>query len=96
MRDSYDLILVDTPALLAVTDPSVVALRVDGVLLNVRVTSNDRPLTERARDVLRDLQVPVLGVVVNGMNPSRRGYEHFGGAYAPKYSQTTPMSEPEA
>src|SRR5262249_3084757 len=34
----YDFVLVDTPPLLAVTDPSVVAPCVDGVLLTIRLS----------------------------------------------------------
>src|SRR5262249_3549316 len=33
MREQYDFVLVDTPPLLAVTDPCVVAPRVDGLFL---------------------------------------------------------------
>ena len=48
LRDKYDLILVDTPPLLAVSDPSVVASQVDGVLMTIRVSKNGRPSAERA------------------------------------------------
>ena len=65
MRDQFDFVIVDTPPLLAVTDPSVVAHKVDGVFLNIRFTKNGRPDAERARDVLHNLKANVLGVVVN-------------------------------
>ena len=63
--------VVDTPPLLAVTDPCVVAPRVDGVLLTMRLSKKGRPNAERAREVLGALGVNVVGVVVNGVN--RRG-----------------------
>src|SRR5262249_28722871 len=40
LRGRYDFVIVDTPPLLAVSDPSVVAPRVDGVLLTIRVSKN--------------------------------------------------------
>src|SRR6202011_4646557 len=40
IRVQYDFVLIATPPLLAVTDPSVVAPRVDGVLLVIRVSKN--------------------------------------------------------
>jgi capsular exopolysaccharide synthesis family protein len=49
LRGSYDFVLIDTPALLTVTDPRVVAPRVDGILFNIRLTGNGRPRIERAR-----------------------------------------------
>ena len=54
-----------SPPLLVVTDPSVVAPRVDGVILNIRLTNNDRPHAERAREILTTLGANIIGVVVN-------------------------------
>ena len=77
--------LVDTPPLLVVTDPSVVAPRVDGVVLCIRVTKNGRPFAERAKEILSSLGANVLGVVVNGFGTqadgSRYGYEHYSAGY---------------
>src|SRR5204863_1645418 len=75
LRDKFDIILVDTPPLLAVSDPSVVASQVDGVLITIRVSKNGRPAAERARDILATLDAKVLGVIVNGVgNRSEEGY----------------------
>jgi Mrp family chromosome partitioning ATPase len=71
LRGLYDFVLVDTPPLLAVTDPSVVAPRVDGVLLTIRLSRQSGPQAQRARDVLATLDARVLGVVVNAT--SQRG-----------------------
>jgi polysaccharide biosynthesis transport protein len=74
VRDQYDFVLVDTPALLAVTDPRIVAPRVDGVLLAIRVTKNGRPRVERCREILGTLEANLLGVVVN-VKDRHRHYE---------------------
>jgi capsular exopolysaccharide synthesis family protein len=68
LREQFDIILVDTPPLLAVSDPSVIAPRVDGVLLTIRVAKNGRPAAERAREILTNLGANVYGVVVNGID----------------------------
>jgi capsular exopolysaccharide synthesis family protein len=78
LRVQYDFVLIDTPPLLAVTDPCVVAPRVDGVLLTVRIVKNGRPMAERARHMLATMGAKVLGVVVNGVRARRRGYEGYG------------------
>jgi capsular exopolysaccharide synthesis family protein len=106
LRESYDYVLIDTPPLLAVSDPCAVAPRVDGVLLTIRVAKNGRPAAERARDLLVGLRVPVFGVVVNGVGQHGAavgyGYEHYQYAadYSPEYTsgQTTdsPADEPES
>ena len=86
VRDQYDFVLVDTPPLLAVTDASVVAPRVDGVLLVIRVSKNGRPQAERAKEILSTLGVNVLGVIVNGLDQhstAMYGFQdyQYGGAY---------------
>jgi len=90
-REHYDFVLVDTPPLLAVTDPSVVAPRVDGVLLNIRLSKNSRPDAERAREVLSTLGAKMIGVVVNGVGPDGVGYgaprDHY--SYQSEYSDTS-------
>jgi len=69
LRQEYDFVLIDTPALLGVTDASVVAPQVDGVLLNLRLSKNARPRAQRAREILGVLGARMLGVVVNGGTP---------------------------
>jgi Mrp family chromosome partitioning ATPase len=65
LRGQYDVVLVDSPALLAVSDPGVVAQQVDGVLLVVRPSRHDGPDAERAVELLHTLGTTPLGVVVN-------------------------------
>jgi capsular exopolysaccharide synthesis family protein len=71
LRGRYDFVLVDTPPLLAVTDPCVVAARVDGLFLVIKLSRDARPKAERAREILGSLGVKVFGVIVNGV--TRRG-----------------------
>jgi capsular exopolysaccharide synthesis family protein len=78
VRDRFDLIIIDTPPLLAVTDPSNVAPRVDSVLMVIRLNKNARPNAARAIRMLETLEANVTGVIVNGV-----GSRHAGryGAY---------------
>jgi capsular exopolysaccharide synthesis family protein len=78
LRGKFDMILIDTPPLLAVTDPCAVAPRVDSVLLVMRITKNVRPNAVRAKEVLDGLGARVIGVVVNGVE-MRQGYGHDSG-----------------
>jgi capsular exopolysaccharide synthesis family protein len=81
LREDYDFVLVDTPPLLAVTDPCIVTACVDGVVLTIRLSKHDRPDAERAKEILDNLSVPVLGIVVNGV-----GREHHYGGYSGTYA----------
>jgi capsular exopolysaccharide synthesis family protein len=64
----FDLVMIDTPPLLAVSDPAVVAPRVDGVLIVLRYSKDGRPTAQRAKQILDTLGVNVLGVVVNAVD----------------------------
>jgi capsular exopolysaccharide synthesis family protein len=88
LRGQFDIILVDTPPLLAVSDPSVVAPRVDGVLLTIRVAKNGRPAAERAREILTNLGANVYGVVVNGIDGGSKagGYGAYQYGYSYNYA----------
>lgn len=78
IRSQYDFVIIDTPPLLVVTDPCVVAPRVDGVILAIRVTKNGRPFAERAKEILTSLGANVLGVVVNGLGSPAGGKYGYG------------------
>jgi hypothetical protein len=49
----------------------VVAARVDGLFLVIKLSRDARPKAERAREILGSLGVKVFGVIVNGV--TRRG-----------------------
>ncbi len=88
LRSAFDFVLIDTPPLLAVSDPCIIAPRVDGLLLTIRLSKNGRPSAERARDLLVGLRANCIGVVVNGVGKhgsmSGYGYEHY--KYADEYT----------
>lgn len=83
VRPHFDYVLVDTPPLLAVSDPCVVAPYVDGVLLVVRVGKNRAEAVEQARELLLTHHAQPLGVVINGVTETRSygayGYGEYGG-----------------
>ena len=73
LREKFDFIVIDTPPLLAVSDPGAVAGVVDGVVLTMRLRRNVKPLAIRATSILDGVGAQCLGVVVNGVS-SEAGY----------------------
>jgi Mrp family chromosome partitioning ATPase len=88
LRQAYDLVLVDTSPLLVVTDPSVIAVVMDAILLIVRAAVTRRVDAERSQDLLKALETPVLGLVINGINPGQRGHG-YGYGYSYLYGYGT-------
>jgi capsular exopolysaccharide synthesis family protein len=86
-RADYEYVLIDTPPVLAVSDPCVVAPHVDGVILTIRATKNNQPAALRAKDALVTLGANVVGVIVNGFDEAGPGGPHaYGYAYSYEYS----------
>ena len=87
MREEFDFVIIDTPPLLAVTDPCPIAARVDGVVLCIRIKKNVRISAERATEMLANLGAKCLGLVVNGVGAqSGYGSQYTYGAYRAGYS----------
>ncbi len=80
-RQEFDIVLIDSPPLLAVTDPSIVAGRVDGVILVLRLSRHGRPQAERACEIMKSLKVNVFGIVVNGVTRQEGGGIYSAGHY---------------
>ncbi len=64
----FDHVIVDTPPLLAVADPVIVAGEVDGVLLVVRAGDTPRQSVAAGLEKLRSGQARVLGAVLNNLD----------------------------
>ncbi len=80
-RSQYDIILIDTPPIIAVTDPSVLARIVDGVVMVVRIGSTQRGAALMASEQLRRVEAPMIGVMLNGISASN----FYGSFYYQQY-----------
>lgn len=65
LTQDYDLVIIDTPPVLAAADAAVLSAIVDGVVMVVRVGVTDRRAAKRSLDRLLVVGARVLGVVMN-------------------------------
>ena len=77
LRDRFDVVLFDSPPLLAVTDAAVLSTLVDGVILVVRMGTTARAAVRRATSHLRAVHSRVLGAVLNDVDFTSGSY--YGG-----------------
>lgn len=73
-RSEFDFIVVDTPPILAVSDPSVIAPLADGLVLVVRLQKNKRGALRRTLETLAAHNARLLGVAANDVDPSQEDY----------------------
>lgn len=75
-----DIVLMDTPPVLAAADAALTAARCDGVLLIVRAGVTDRRLALRAREALDHVHARILGTVLSGVQEGE-AYGYYYGYY---------------
>ena len=92
LRAEYDYIIVDTPPLLAVSDPSIVASRVDVLLLVVRVGKNSITTIRNSCENLSSLGVTIIGTVINDV--PNADSKQYGGAYHETPAGVGPLTPP--
>lgn len=72
VRDDYDVVIIDTPPLLPVTDAAVTSVLADGVILVVRYGRTRQDQVAHSLDALGSVDSRVLGTVLS-MVPLTRG-----------------------
>jgi len=78
-KSKYDLVVIDTPPLTAVSDAFPLLGKVDGVIIVGRVGRNRRDVAERMHETLAGAGAPLLGVIANGFKA--RGNAPYAYAY---------------
>lgn len=83
LSDEYDMILIDSPPTLAVTDSQVIATRCDGVILVIDQGKVKREVALKAKANLEHVKARILGVVLNNVNRDNGDvyyYYYYGGS----------------
>ena len=80
-RKIYDYVLIDTPPMLAVTDPSIVCSHSDLVYMIMRIRKGVRTNSIRAKEIIDSMGIELGGVVINGLR--RRDHKTY--AYSGQY-----------
>jgi capsular exopolysaccharide synthesis family protein len=74
LAEEFDVVLVDSPPVLPVTDALVVSRFVDATLVVVDSRSTARKAVARTLQMLAQVNAPTLGVVLNGLPDGGAGY----------------------
>ncbi len=78
LAQAADLVIYDTPPATAVTDPAIMATRVDGVVLVINAGVTRRDMVERVRKILQNVGVKALIPVLNQVKTNDlRGYYYY-------------------
>ncbi|WP_338553114.1 CpsD/CapB family tyrosine-protein kinase [Paenibacillus sp. KS-LC4] len=78
MKEHYDIIIVDTPPIMVVTDAQIVASKSDGVVLVIDSGTVKKEAAIKAKASLEHVKARILGVVLNKIKrSSSEGYLYY-------------------
>lgn len=76
LEHENDIVIFDTPPLIAVTDPVLLSSQVDGVLMVVRFEQTDINIARNALDILKKSRANIIGLVLNHA-AFNKGYGYY-------------------
>jgi capsular exopolysaccharide synthesis family protein len=89
MRGHFDWIVIDTPPVMAVTDPNIVASLAEGVVFVIGAEMTSYKLARRAIEQLERSRASFAGAVLNNVQIQRHAYyysQYYRREYASYYA----------
>lgn len=77
LNELFDLVIVDTPPVVAVTDAVVLSGHVDGVILVIKSFKVAKDLVMQAKRQLVDVEARLIGVILNDFDIQRKSYGYY-------------------
>jgi len=91
LAEHYDVVVVDAPPLLPVTDAALISAAADGAILVIRHSRSRREEADRALQSLAAVNAKLLGTVLNfAPRKGRDGYSGYGYGYGQPPGQDSP------
>jgi polysaccharide biosynthesis transport protein len=74
----FDLVIYDAPPTAGLADVSLIGQRTDGLVLVTRIGKTDRTVLKQTIETLKLAQIPMLGLIANGVKSSGlSGYRYY-------------------
>lgn len=96
-RNDFDHVIIDTPPALSVTDPVILSVEADSIILVIRSGKTTKEALRRAGELLWQVNARVMGVVVNGIDLGSPDhyYYYYGAKSSSRYYDTDPSAAAE-
>jgi polysaccharide biosynthesis transport protein len=65
LKTKSDIVIFDTPPVIAVTDPLILGKQMDGILLVIRYQNTELSAAQKAMQVIKGAKLKIFGAVVN-------------------------------
>jgi non-specific protein-tyrosine kinase len=81
LEAQYEVVFLDAPPSLVVTDANVLANHADGVILVIRPSTTKRAAIKHTIEQMAQVKANIIGVVLNGVNVKKSRYSYYRGYY---------------
>lgn len=94
-RKEYDHVIIDTPPALSVTDPVLLSVEADSIILVIRSGKTTKDALRRAGELLWQVNARIMGIVVNGIDLGSPDhyYYYYGAKASGEYYATETSAE---
>ncbi len=94
LQRNFDMILIDAPPILPVTDAAIIGSKIDGVLLVHTLGRVSRTALRRSKTLLENVKADIWGIVLNNIRANVTGYS-MSSYYGEKAAQpASPIRAP--
>ncbi len=76
LKEHFDVVIIDSPPVLAVADPSILSVIADATLLIVEHGKCSRDSVVKAKEQLQMVKADIIGVVFNNVPPNGEVYQY--------------------
>ena len=80
LKEKYDVIILDTAPLKAVTDAQILATKVDGTILVTRAERTKREAVIEAKNLLEKVGANIIGTVLHAVENNKNKYYYYYGS----------------
>jgi capsular exopolysaccharide synthesis family protein len=77
VRERFDRVIFDTPPIISVADSLILGKLVDGAVQVVRFSKYPRDMVFRAKQRLQEMEIKIIGVVLNDIDIERSGRYYY-------------------
>jgi capsular exopolysaccharide synthesis family protein len=79
LKEQYDIVVIDSPPLEAVTDGQVLSTKVDGTIIVIKFGESKIESVKEAKNLLNKVGANIIGLVINQVSNSRKKYNYYYG-----------------
>lgn len=65
VSEKFDMVIIDSPPIMAVTDAQILSTKTDGVVLVIEAGKTEKAVALRSKEALEKVNAKILGVVLN-------------------------------